>query len=79
MSFWLSFHRVLLGPTGAHWLDDLSDLSCKDSIQPHVVDDPLLSCNLLPCQERPTTPKPSHYYPAALPLDLIVILGRSGW
>jgi hypothetical protein len=26
MSFFLSFHLGPLGPTGAHWLDDLSDL-----------------------------------------------------
>jgi hypothetical protein len=31
MSFLLSFHQALLGPTGAHWLDDRSDLSCKES------------------------------------------------
>jgi hypothetical protein len=30
MSFWLSFHQALLGPTGPHQLDDPSDLSCKD-------------------------------------------------
>ena len=44
LSFRLSFHQALLGPTGAHWLDDLSDLSCKDSTRQHPVDDPLLSC-----------------------------------
>jgi hypothetical protein len=27
MSFRLSFHQALLGPTGAHWLDDPPDLS----------------------------------------------------
>jgi hypothetical protein len=32
------------GPTGAHWLDDPSDLSCQDSTRQHLVDDPLLSC-----------------------------------
>jgi hypothetical protein len=48
MSFSLSFHQPLLSPTGAHWLDDPSDLTCKDSIQQHSVDDPLLSCNPLP-------------------------------
>jgi hypothetical protein len=31
LSFRLSFHQALLGPTGAHWLDDPPDLSCKDS------------------------------------------------
>jgi hypothetical protein len=47
MSFSLSFHQALLGLTGAHWLDDLSDVSCKDSTRQHAVDDPLLSCNRL--------------------------------
>ena len=27
MSFFLSFHQALLGPTGAHWLDGPTDLS----------------------------------------------------
>jgi hypothetical protein len=44
MSFPLSFHLALLGPTGAHWLDDPSDLTCKDSTGQHAVDDPRLSC-----------------------------------
>jgi hypothetical protein len=44
----MSFHQPLLGPTGAHWLDDLSDVSCKDSTRQHAADDPLLSCNPLP-------------------------------
>jgi hypothetical protein len=48
MSFCLSFHQALPGPTGAHWLDDPSDVSCKDSTRQHPVDDPLLSCNRLP-------------------------------
>jgi hypothetical protein len=43
MSFWLSFHQALLGPTGPHQLDDPSDLSCKDSTRQYTVDDPL-SC-----------------------------------
>ena len=43
-SFRLSFPRALLGPTGAYWLDDPSDLTCKDRTQQYVVDDPLLSC-----------------------------------
>ena len=47
MSFCLSFHLALLGPTGAYWLDDPSDVSCKDSTRQHPVDDPLLSCNPL--------------------------------
>jgi len=38
-----SFHPALLGPTGAHWLDDPPDLSCTDSTGQHSVDDPLLS------------------------------------
>jgi hypothetical protein len=53
MSFLLSFHLPLLGPTGAHWLDDLSDVSCKDSTRQHPADGSPLSCNQLPCQERP--------------------------
>src|SRR4029453_5425644 len=38
-SFWLSFHLALLGLSGAHWLDDPSELSCKDSTQQYPVDD----------------------------------------
>ena len=45
MSFCLSFHLALLGPTGAHWLDDPPDVSCKDGIQQYSVDGSLLSCN----------------------------------
>ena len=44
MSFRLSFHQAPLGPSGAHWLDDPSDLTCKDSTQHYPVDDPLPSC-----------------------------------
>jgi hypothetical protein len=44
MTFCLSFHQALLGPTGADRLDDPSDLSCKDSTCQHAADDPLLSC-----------------------------------
>jgi hypothetical protein len=47
MSFRLSFHQPLLGPTGAHWLDGRPDVSCKDSTRQHAVDDALLSCNPL--------------------------------
>ena len=32
------------------------DVTCKDSTGQHTVDDPLLSCNRLPCQERLTMP-----------------------
>jgi hypothetical protein len=45
MSFCLSFHLARLGPTGAHWLDDPPEASCRDSTGEHAVDDPLLSCN----------------------------------
>jgi hypothetical protein len=38
-------HQGLLSPTGAHWLDDPSDLSSKDATRQYPVDDPLLSCN----------------------------------
>src|SRR5829696_3687589 len=44
MSFSVSFHQALLSPTGAHWLDDPSDLTCKENTPQHAVDDPLLSC-----------------------------------
>jgi hypothetical protein len=39
-----SFHQPLLGPTGAHSLDDPPDTSRKDSTRQYAVDDPLLSC-----------------------------------
>jgi hypothetical protein len=44
LSFRLSFHQALLGHTGAHWLDEAPDVSCKDSTRQYAVDDPLLSC-----------------------------------
>jgi hypothetical protein len=44
MSFCLSFHLASLSPTAAHWLDDPPDLSCKESIRQHGVDDSRLSC-----------------------------------
>src|SRR5215207_9235592 len=44
MSFRLSFHRGLLSPTGAHWLDDPPDVSCKENTRQYPVDGPLLSC-----------------------------------
>jgi hypothetical protein len=53
MSFRLSFHLALLGPTGADWLDDPSDLSCRDSTDQHAVDGPRLSCKqLVPVRVR---------------------------
>ena len=39
----MSFHQALLGPTGAYWLDDLSDVSFKESTRQYAVDDSLLS------------------------------------
>jgi hypothetical protein len=42
MSFSLSFHLALLGPTGAHPLDDRPDASCKDSTPKYPVDGPRL-------------------------------------
>ena len=42
MSFCPSFHTTLLGPTGAHWLDDPPDLICNESTHQHAVDDPRL-------------------------------------
>jgi hypothetical protein len=57
MSFRLSFHQALLGPTGAHWLDDPTDLSCQGSTRQHPVDDPLLSCKQAPVHS-------SHFMPA---------------
>jgi hypothetical protein len=43
-SFRWSFHQGLLSPTGAYWLDDPPDVSCKDSTRQHAVDDARLSC-----------------------------------
>ena len=45
MSFCLSFHLAVLRLTGAYWLDDPSDVSCKQDTGQHAVDGPLLSCN----------------------------------
>jgi hypothetical protein len=39
-----SFHQAPLGPTGAHSLDDPSDLSSKDGTRQYPTDGPLLSC-----------------------------------
>jgi hypothetical protein len=47
MSFRLSFHQALLGPSGAYLLDDPPDVTCKESTRQHVVDGPRLSCNPL--------------------------------
>jgi hypothetical protein len=45
MPFCLSFHLALIRRTGAHWLDDLPDVTCKGTTHKDAVDDPLLSCN----------------------------------
>jgi hypothetical protein len=42
MSFCLSFHLGLLGRSGAYWLDDGPDLSCKETMTQYAVDDPWL-------------------------------------
>ena len=42
MSFQLSFHLAPLNPSGAHWLDDPPDMSCKENTRQYAVDDPLL-------------------------------------
>jgi hypothetical protein len=44
MSFRLSFHRALLDRTGAHWLGDSPDLSCRHDTRQHAVDGSRLSC-----------------------------------
>jgi hypothetical protein len=44
MSFQLSFHQALLGPSGAYWLDDPPDLGCQDGTGQHSVDGCQLSC-----------------------------------
>jgi hypothetical protein len=44
MSFSMSFHLPLLDPTGAYWLDDAPDVSCKETTRRHAVDDCQLSC-----------------------------------
>jgi hypothetical protein len=45
MSFWVPFHTASLGPTGAHWLDDPPDVSCKEGTRQYAMDGTLLSCN----------------------------------
>jgi PPOX class probable F420-dependent enzyme len=37
-SFRWSFHQPLLGETGAYWLDDPPDVSCKESTRQYAVD-----------------------------------------
>src|SRR5207247_782721 len=54
-----SFHPALLGPTGAHWLDDPPDLSCKDSTGHHAVDDCPLSCKQRIRARAFASPKPA--------------------
>jgi hypothetical protein len=44
MSFRLSFHLPLLGPSGAHWLDGPPDTSCKDDTRQYAADSWPLSC-----------------------------------
>ena len=49
----MSFHLPLLGLTGAHWLDDPPDVTCKESTGQHAVDSCPLSYNPLPaCLDR---------------------------
>jgi hypothetical protein len=70
MSFFLSFHLALLGPTGAHWLDGPSDLSCNETTRQHAVDDPLLSCKQQVGGSSPPPPAPgtAGHRPAHLPM-----------
>jgi hypothetical protein len=56
-SFRQSFHQPLLIPSGAAWLDDQPDVSCKESTRQYAVDEPLLSCNSVPTWERPVVPE----------------------
>jgi hypothetical protein len=42
-----TLHRRPLSPSGAHWLDDPPDLSCKESTGQHPVDGCQLSCKQL--------------------------------
>jgi hypothetical protein len=44
MSVPMSFHPALLGPTGAHGLDDSPDVTCMETTRQHAVDGPRLSC-----------------------------------
>ena len=45
----MSFHLALLGPTGAHLLDDPPDLSCRTAPASTPWDGSLLSCKQLFC------------------------------
>jgi hypothetical protein len=39
--------QALLPATTAYWLDEPSDVSCKETTRQHAVDDARLSCNSL--------------------------------
>jgi hypothetical protein len=54
-SFSSSFHQALLGPTGAHSLDDPSDLSCKNGIGAVPVDSWELTRNRKVVGSNPTS------------------------
>jgi hypothetical protein len=56
----MSFREALLGATGSYWLDDPSDVGCRERMGQHAVDVCPLFCNLLPRQKRLPTPKPLH-------------------
>lgn len=44
MSFcWMLLFHQGYSATGAHWLDDLPDLTCKQTKRQHPLDGPLLS------------------------------------
>ena len=73
MSFFLSFHLTLLGPTGAHWLDDPPDLTCKDSTGQHAADDPRLSCEQ---QVGGSSPPPAPIIGGRRPAVRLSRLGR---
>jgi hypothetical protein len=44
-----------LGPSGAHWLDDPPDLSCKNNTRQYALDGPLLSCKQVGGSSPPTS------------------------
>ena len=58
---------------GAHWLDDPSNLSCKESTRQYAVDDPLLSCKQ-PIPVRVRAPAP----PTALLRAVVLGFARGG-